>query len=239
MANNAATIDRTVLKAYYDTLPKEFGFASRCKMTLLGDIVGKRVLDIDCRRGKGVIKLSDYVGPRGFVLGVDPSPEWIEIARSFMDDAWRRNGLPFNNMNYAVAYPEDLAAAGVADESFDLVFTNSSISLDYDMAQVLREAFRALRPGGLLVFDGVVAEGPRDAATVARARAIGNAVQASPSRLDFDCMVTEAGFYAPEYYEESFVRPHEGYRDDYEVSAVESDENVRFVKTTARICKPR
>ena len=53
------------LAAYYARLPKEYGFASQCKMTLLGDIRGKRVLDIDCRRGKGVVKLSDHVARRG------------------------------------------------------------------------------------------------------------------------------------------------------------------------------
>ena len=58
-------IDAEALRAYYEQLPNEYGFASQCKMTLLGDLKGKRVLDIDCRRGKGVIKLSDYVGARG------------------------------------------------------------------------------------------------------------------------------------------------------------------------------
>ena len=166
------------LAAYYARLPKEYGFASQCKMTLLGDIRGKRVLDIDCRRGKGVVKLSDHVGPKGHVVGVDPSPEWIGIARSFMEDAWRRNGLPRNNMEYLVAYPEDLRAAGLEDGTFDLVFANSSVNLDCWPEEVFREAFRVLRPGGVLVFDGVLASDDRNEATVRQAREIGNAVQA-------------------------------------------------------------
>ena len=232
-------IDEESLRAYYEQLPNEYGFASQCKMTLLGDIKGKRVLDLDCRRGKGVVKLSDYVGARGRVVGVDPTPEWIEIARSYQDDAWRRNGLPENNMEYLVAYSEDLAAAGFEDGAFDLVFANSSVNVDYCPEAVFAEAFRVLRPGGVLVYDGVVAAGARDADTVARARALGNAVQAALARDEFEGIMARIGFEKPEYYEESDVRPETGYMAGYEVPVAESDEDVRFVKTTARIYKPR
>ncbi len=227
------------LAAYYARLPKEYGFASQCKMTLLGDIRGKRVLDIDCRRGKGVVKLSDHVGPKGHVVGVDPSPEWIGIARSFMEDAWRRNGLPRNNMEYLVAYPEDLRAAGLEDGTFDLVFANSSVNLDCWPEEVFREAFRVLRPGGVLVFDGVLASDDRDEATVRQAREIGNAVQAAPGRAEFARMMARIGFEGPECYEEADVAPQTGYVDDFEVPVAETDEDVRFVKTTACAYKPR
>ena len=227
------------LREYYEQLPNEYGFASQCKMTLLGDLRGKRVLDVDCRRGKGVIKLSDFVGPKGFVVGVDSTPAWIEIALSFREDAWRKNGLPCSNMDYRVAYPEDLAAAGLKDSSFDLVFANSSVNVDYCPEAVLGEVFRVLRPGGVLVFDGVVAEGDRDENVVAQARALGNAVQAAFSRDEFGEMVARRGFDVPEYYEESFVSPETGYKGGFEVPVAPSDEDVRFVKTTALIYKPR
>ena len=49
------SVDVQKLADYYAGQPKEWGFHSQCKMTLIGDIRGKRAIDIDCRRGKGVI----------------------------------------------------------------------------------------------------------------------------------------------------------------------------------------
>lgn len=231
--------EREVLRDYYEQLPREFCFASKCKMSLLGDITGKRALDIDCRRGKGVIKLSDYVGQRGYVVGVDPSEEWIELARSFMDDAWRRNGLLENNMDYRTACAEDLSAAGLEDDFFDLVFANSSINVDYSPAWAIQEAYRVLRPGGLFIYDGVVTEGERDEDVVAQARILGNSVQAALSRGTFEKLVRDAGFDAPDYHEERVMEPSEGYVEDFVVPVVETNEDPRFIKTTARIYKPR
>ena len=51
--------------------------------------------------------------------------------------------------------------------------------------------------------------------------------------------VREAGFYKPEYYEEFEVEPNVGFKDDEVVPIVETDEDVTFTKTTARIVKPR
>lgn len=232
-------IDPKVLADYYANLPKEYGFHSQCKMTLIGDIRGKRVLDVDCRRGKGVIKLSDYVGQKGSAVGVDPSPEWIELALSFMDGAWRKNGLIRNNMDYRVAYPENLGMAGLRDDEFDLVFANSSINLAYDPKAAFAEFFRVLRPGGMLMFDSVVAEGERDPQIVEAARGIGNSIQSAPSRAALGRVAREVGFHEPEYYEEHEVAPNIGFKDDEIAPAVEAAEDVVFTKTTARIMKPR
>lgn len=227
------------LKEYYEALPRENGFTSQCRMELIGDIRGKRVLDEDCRRGKGVIKLSARVGEKGFALGIDPNKEWIERGLSYMDESWRRNGLTHNNMDYRVAYPENLAAAGIEDGSFDLIFMNTSVYLAYDPDCAFAEAFRALRPGGTLILNAVVASSERDADVVKQARAIGNAIQASPCRKCLSESLMNAGFDDPEYYDEGAVEPHFGETDDADVPIVETDEMVTFTRTVVRAYKPR
>ena len=54
---------------------------TRCVMVLPDDLAGKRVLDIECRKGLGAFKIADRVGEGGFVVGTDSSVEKIEVAK--------------------------------------------------------------------------------------------------------------------------------------------------------------
>ena len=59
------------------------------------------------------------------------------------------------------------------------------------------------------------------------------------SRDAAEAWMARIGFARPDYYEESNVRPETGYKGGFEVPMAETGEDVRFVKTTARIDKPR
>lgn len=227
------------LRNYYASLPREYGFDSQCRMEILGEVRGKRILDVDCRRGKGVVKLSDWVGQWGFVLGVDPNPDFISTACSFVDSAWRKNGLIHSNMDYRVAYAEALKECGISQGRFDIVYTNSSLALAYNASLAIREMHQTLRPGGMLVYDGVVAQDDRDAGVVAQARKIGNTVQSAFSCDDLARFARDAGFDAPEYHDISVVDPETGFNDRYEVPIVTTNEHVTFLKVTALLYKPR
>lgn len=142
---------------HYEKLSREGMLPSKCRMALTGvDLAGKRVLDVGCRRGKGVYKLSELVGPSGFVVGVDWDASYLEEARAGVSAALVRSGFAASNMEFRRAFPEDLATAGIGDGDFEMVYVNNGCMLFADPVRAVRECFRVLAPGGLLVLEAVV-----------------------------------------------------------------------------------
>ncbi len=231
-------IDRDCLERHYADAAFEYGFASLCKMTLPDDLVGKTVLDIGCRRGKGVFKISSRVGSTGRAIGLEWSPAFYQEACERMERAWRDNGLARNNMEFLFGYPEDLAGAGVSADSVDVVVVNSSINLAYDLEAVYREIFRVLAPGGLLVSEAVIAGDAREPRVVEQARALGNSVQAAPSRHTLESILSKVGYEVATYFDLHEVSPTAGYTQGHEVEAAPSNERVTFYAGVMHTRKP-
>lgn len=221
-------IEETTLQQYYDGAQFEFGHASLCKMTLPNNLNGLSVLDVGCRRGKGVFKLSERVGAEGCVVGLDWTPAYIEEATRKMERAWHDNGLPANNMRFVVGYPERLDLAGIADASVDVVFVNSVANLFYNAEAAYCEIARVLKPGGRLIDETVLASGKRNEDVVAQARAIGNSVQSAPDKATFEAMLKKAGFSNVSYSNQAPIDPTSGAFVDRPVEAVAADEDVTF-----------
>ena len=140
------------LQQYYAELACDGGFEARCHMELPErSLVGARIVNVGCRRGKGTYKLSEQVGEGGFVVGVDWNEAFVEAARAGVPRALERSGLSRCNMAFRVGFPEDLAAAGLEEGWADFVYLNSSLSLFASPARALRECGRVLAPGGVLL----------------------------------------------------------------------------------------
>ena len=214
---------------YYGGKSFEYGFASMSKMTLPdAELKGKKVLDVCCRRGKGVYKLSARVGADGFVLGVDWSPSYIEDAKEGMNRAWHDNGLKANNMEFRVAYPEDLIAAGVGSATQDAVYINNVMTLLYDQKRALGEFARVLKPGGLLIMETVFASKKQNPEVVEQAKSIGNSIQAACTEEENYAWLEEAGFENVQIRNSYAVRASQGYQSNTEVEAVEGAEDVEY-----------
>ncbi|MBO4352392.1 MAG: class I SAM-dependent methyltransferase [Eggerthellaceae bacterium] len=226
-ATRAEQINDTLI-AYYKNACWEFGYASLCHMALPTALEGKTVIDIGCRRGKGVFKLSERVGDMGHVVGIDWVEEHIREAIERSDRASRDTGLASNNMEFHLAYPEDLGSAGIGDSAFDVAFINSILHLTCKPSDVIVELHRVLKPGGLLVLEIALADGPRDGAIVEEARKLGNSIQAAPCRKEFEGLLNMIGYDVEEAEEPRTVEPNMGFKHGYIVPTVPNDEAVTF-----------
>ena len=232
---SAAELDR-----YYNDREVEWGFASMSKMIIDNvAMAGKKVLDVQCRRGKGVYKLSAKVGPSGTVIGVDSSAAYIADAKESEGKACRRNGLKKSNMEFHVAYPEDLLAGGIGSSTVDVVYINNVMTLLCDQQAALAEFYRVLKPGGTLICETIFSDKERDGAVVEAARRIGNSVQAGRTQGEFFDMLAAAGFEKPAVIDAYDVAADRGYVATEHVETVDSDEGVAFKAVCINAVKPR
>ncbi|SJZ64203.1 transcriptional regulator, ArsR family [Consotaella salsifontis] len=107
------------------------------------DILGSRRVDALLDIGTGTGRMLELMAPLcGRALGVDASREMLAIARAKLDEA----GITNASVRLADAYRLPVEA-----ESFDLITVHQVLHHLDDPAAAIRQAARALRPGGRLV----------------------------------------------------------------------------------------
>ncbi|MDR1013693.1 MAG: methyltransferase domain-containing protein [Coriobacteriales bacterium] len=171
---------------------------------------GCTVLDLGCGTGRDCFVASKLVGPQGHVIGIDMTPEQIAVARRYEAVQAERFGYAAPNTAFLDGYIEDLAAAGIADGSVDVVISNCVINLSPAKEQVFREIYRVLKPGGELYFSDVFADRrlPREAQSdpVLRGECLGGALYAE----DFRRLLARAGWADFRYMGSSPVSVDDG-----------------------------
>ncbi|MFL5581886.1 MAG: arsenite methyltransferase [Gemmatimonadaceae bacterium] len=149
---------------------------------------GETVLDLGSGGGIDVLLSAKRVGPTGKAYGLDMTDEMLDLALRNKEKAGA------TNVEFLKGHIESIP---LPSNTVDVIISNCVINLSGDKRQVLREAFRVLKPGGrFAVSDIVVREGLPAAVRESMPLWTG-CVAGALEEGEFLSLLREAGFEGP------------------------------------------
>ncbi len=146
---------------------------------------GEVVLDLGSGGGLDCFLSSQKVGQTGKVIGVDMTPDMIDLAR---DNAEKNN---FTNVEFRLGEIENIP---VADNFVDIIISNCVINLSPEKQRVFDEAFRVLKPGGRIAISDIVLLKPLPEAIRDNKKLLAACVSGAELKDKYLEMIENAGF---------------------------------------------
>ncbi len=186
-----------------NNLPKEvteISYGCGDPVTLASLKPGQTVLDLGSGGGIDCFFAAQKVGPEGFVIGVDMTPQMIDKARE------NKEKVKAENVDFRLGEIEHLP---VADQTVDVVISNCVINLSPDKQQVFNEIFRVLKPGGKIAVSDIVTDGALPQEIKIDLSAWAGCISGALDVKDYVSMIEQAGFtevkIQPVYFPEGML----------------------------------
>ncbi len=150
---------------------------------------GETVVDLGSGGGLDVFLAAQQVGATGKAIGIDMTPEMIDLARR--NAAKGNDGKGFENVEFHLATIDKLP---LPDNSVDCVISNCVINLATDKPAVFREIARVLKPGGRLAVSDIALKQKLPAELAGDLMAYVGCISGAISVEDYQSGLSKAGF---------------------------------------------
>lgn len=146
---------------------------------------GETVLDLGSGGGIDVLLSARRVGPKGRAYGLDMTDAMLALA----NENQKRAGL-----DNVVFLKGEIEHIPLPSSSVDVIISNCVINLSGDKPQVIREAFRVLRPGGRFAVSDVVLTAPLPTSVANSVALWTGCVSGALLESEYRTLLSEAGF---------------------------------------------
>ena len=129
-----------------------------CGLTIPSSLEGLTVLDLGSGSGRDCYILSQLVGEKGKVIGVDMTDEQLAVANKFLNYHQQKFNYQKSNVEFIKGDIENLKDCLPKDIKFDLVISNCVLNLVENKKKVLSDIYSLLKEGGEFYFSDVYAD---------------------------------------------------------------------------------
>lgn len=146
---------------------------------------GDTVIDLGSGAGNDCFVARAQTGPQGRVIGVDFTEQMVRKARE------NANQLGYTNVEFRLGDIEDLP---LQNNLAEVVISNCVLNLVPNKAQVFREIYRVLKPGGHFCISDIVLTGELPLKIRQAAEMYAGCVAGAIQKEDYLRLISEAGF---------------------------------------------